>query len=120
MTTANHSTNQQPHGLGNLGQINEGQGQEQFKVLTVAEIEALPEAEYLAYCKQAFAMPTTERTPAEVEANATEILKELNGHNAAPYRCVFCGSPSWYAPEDQTPPPNYCHESDHGTPDTEF
>lgn len=27
MTTANHSTNQQPHGLGNLGQIIEGQEQ---------------------------------------------------------------------------------------------
>ena len=34
----------------------------------------------------------------------------------APFKCVFCGRPSWYAPEDQTPPPDYCHESDHGTP----
>lgn len=34
----------------------------------------------------------------------------------APYRCQFCGQPSWYAPEDQTPPPDYCHESDHGEP----
>lgn len=80
MTTANHSTNQQPNGLGNLGQIIAGQ--EQFKILTTAEIEALPEAKYLAYCKQAFAMPTTGRTLEEIEASATEILKELNGHNA--------------------------------------
>lgn len=80
MTTANHSTNEQLHGLGNLVQIIEGQ--EQFKVLTVAEIEALPEAEYLAYCEKAFAMPATGRTLAEIEASATEILKKLNGHNS--------------------------------------
>lgn len=35
----------------------------------------------------------------------------------APYRCKFCGAPSWYDPTDQTPPPDYCHESDHGEPD---
>lgn len=37
MTTANHSTNQQPHGLGNLVQIIEGQ--EQFK--TRDQIESM-------------------------------------------------------------------------------
>ena len=31
-----------------------------------------------------------------------------------PFRCVFCGAPSWLDPSDQTPPPDYCHESDHG------
>jgi len=33
----------------------------------------------------------------------------------APYNCIFCGSPSWIAPEDQEAPPDYCHESDHGS-----
>lgn len=32
----------------------------------------------------------------------------------APYVCKFCGFPSWIEPSDQTPPPDYCHESDHG------
>ncbi len=34
-----------------------------------------------------------------------------------PYKCKFCGAPSWVDPSDQTPPPDYCHESDHGTPE---
>lgn len=34
-----------------------------------------------------------------------------------PYTCKFCGSPSWLDPYDQTMPPAYCHESDHGEPD---
>lgn len=33
----------------------------------------------------------------------------------APYRCLFCGVPSWVEPSDQRPPPDYCHEEDHGT-----
>ena len=33
----------------------------------------------------------------------------------APYTCKYCGMPSWIAPSDQSPPPDYCHESDHGT-----
>jgi len=35
----------------------------------------------------------------------------------APFVCRFCGAPSWYDPSDQLPPPDYCHESDHGEPD---
>ncbi len=31
-----------------------------------------------------------------------------------PYTCKFCGAPSWYEPSEQIPPPDYCHESDHG------
>ncbi|CBL45367.1 hypothetical protein HDN1F_35350 [gamma proteobacterium HdN1] len=31
-----------------------------------------------------------------------------------PYTCKYCGAPSWLEPCDQTPPPDYCHESDHG------
>lgn len=33
----------------------------------------------------------------------------------APFACKFCGSPSWINPSDQSPPPDYCHEIDHGT-----
>lgn len=32
----------------------------------------------------------------------------------APFTCKFCGAPSWFEPIDQVPPPDYCHESDHG------
>ena len=31
-----------------------------------------------------------------------------------PFACKYCGAPSWVDPSDQTPPPDYCHESDHG------
>ena len=30
------------------------------------------------------------------------------------YICKFCGADSFIDPHEQTPPPNYCHESDHG------
>lgn len=33
-----------------------------------------------------------------------------------PYICKACGQPSWYHPRNQRLPPDYCHESDHGTP----
>ena len=32
-----------------------------------------------------------------------------------PYNCKFCGAGSWIPPEDQEAPPDYGHESDHGT-----
>lgn len=31
--------------------------------------------------------------------------------------CKYCGAPSYLDPSDQTPPPDYCHESDHGEPE---
>jgi len=34
-----------------------------------------------------------------------------------PYLCLFCGAPSWREPSEQVPPPDYCHEEDHGTPE---
>lgn len=34
-----------------------------------------------------------------------------------PYRCQFCGAPSWREPSEQTAPPDYCHPEDHGSPD---
>lgn len=40
----------------------------------------------------------------------------MDTHSHPPYSCKFCGSPSWYEPIDQTPPMDYCHESDHGYP----
>lgn len=35
---------------------------------------------------------------------------------APPFTCKYCGSPSWIEPSDQSLPPDYCHESDHGEP----
>lgn len=40
----------------------------------------------------------------------------MNGQQA-PYRCKFCGQPSWIDPSDQSPPPDYCQEVDHGKSD---
>lgn len=34
-----------------------------------------------------------------------------------PYTCKFCGAPSQLEPIDQTPPPDYCHPSDHEAED---
>lgn len=34
-----------------------------------------------------------------------------------PYRCVWCGAPSWREPGEQPQPPDYCHEGDHDDPD---
>lgn len=31
-----------------------------------------------------------------------------------PFRCVFCGAPSWIDPSDQSAPAAYCHPEDHG------
>lgn len=35
----------------------------------------------------------------------------------APFKCLFCGAPSYVDPSDQEAPPDYCHESDHGSDD---
>ena len=35
-------------------------------------------------------------------------------HNENSFICKFCGAPSYIDPYDQVPPPDYCHESDHG------
>ena len=32
-----------------------------------------------------------------------------------PYMCKFCGAGSYLEPCDQSAPPDYCHESDHGS-----
>lgn len=35
----------------------------------------------------------------------------------APYRCTYCGAPSWREPSDQEAPADYCGEAHHGEPD---
>lgn len=45
------------------------------------------------------------------------MKQEQNEGNRPPYRCVYCGAPSWLEPSEQSPPQDYCHESDHGEPD---
>jgi len=34
-----------------------------------------------------------------------------------PFKCLYCGAPSWVDPSDQSPPPGHCHDDDHGSPD---
>jgi hypothetical protein len=53
-------------------------------------------------------------SPLAVEARAA--IAKAQASEPAPHRCQFCGSPSWVDPSDQSPPPDYCHESDHGEP----
>jgi hypothetical protein len=45
---------------------------------------------------------------------------EEQASEPAPYKCKYCGCPSWYDPSDQSPPPDYCHESDHGEPEPDL
>lgn len=33
----------------------------------------------------------------------------------APFTCQYCGAPSYIDPFDQSPPPDYCHDDDHGS-----
>lgn len=35
----------------------------------------------------------------------------------APFKCTYCGRPSWVDPADQVPPSDYCQDIDHGTGD---
>ena len=37
--------------------------------------------------------------------------------NPPPYSCAYCGMPSWYTPDEQPAPVDYCHEGDHGSPE---
>ena len=45
----------------------------------------------------------------------TSTLFLIAENHEAPFTCKYCGSPSWIDPADQSPPPDYCHEIDHGT-----
>lgn len=53
-------------------------------------------------------------TPIQVSARGGNKSAEQ-----ATFRCVYCGAPSWVDPTDQRPPPDYCHEGDHGEPPVE-
>lgn len=50
-------------------------------------------------------------------AHAVRSIAARPTIKTAPYRCKYCGAPSWIDPSDQVRPPAYCHESDHGEPD---
>lgn len=55
-----------------------------------------------------------------VSAAATDAFRDgwdAIWNKKPPFTCRFCGRPSWVDPSDQTPPPDYCHESDHGEPE---
>jgi len=39
----------------------------------------------------------------------------IAGQHEAPHTCKYCGLPRWIDPSDQSPPPDCCHEIDHGT-----
>lgn len=49
------------------------------------------------------------------EHNTEDIESNAVGNMQAPFRCKYCGADSWIDPSDQSPPPDYCHEIDHGT-----
>lgn len=86
MATSNHPKNQQPHGLGNLVQIDQ-----QSKTVREIAIERGDSEHDIADLEQAFIdmgasiddVPVSGdgRTLIEIEASATECLKELNGWN---------------------------------------
>ena len=44
-------------------------------------------------------------------------LEDVKDRRDPTFKCKYCGAPSFYPPEDQSPPPDYCHESDHGSAD---
>lgn len=46
----------------------------------------------------------------------SECAAAIRARGKAPYTCRYCGRPSWLEPVDQSPPPDYCHDSDHGMP----
>lgn len=55
---------------------------------------------------------------AECAAAVADLAARWNvpfGEQEAPFTCKYCGQPSWIDPSDQSPPPDYCHEIDHGT-----
>lgn len=42
------------------------------------------------------------------------LIEEMQQEGDEIFTCKYCGAPTKYAPEDQSPPADYCHESDHG------
>ena len=47
------------------------------------------------------------------------MMEDLRSFRTEPaYRCKYCGAQSEVHPQDQRPPPDYCHESDHRIDET--
>lgn len=47
------------------------------------------------------------------------MMEDLRSFRDEPaYRCKYCGAQSEVHPQDQRPPPDYCHESDHTIDET--
>lgn len=97
------------HGLGDRFGIDASALAEEVTGATIAQIVAIVEIveRYRFQCQQ---LPPKK---------ALEKVAQLTGFRIAPsrppYQCKYCGAPSWYEPADQIPPPDYCHESDHGS-----
>ena len=57
--------------------------------------------------------------PNDISAERFEVVEDAkplwSNEHQAPFTCKYCGMPSWIDPSDQSPPPDYCHEIDHGT-----
>ena len=82
--------------------------EEYFRVhgtLNVARIEGL--------LRMTVCVEGSEWALPEFKFNESGFL--IIGEHEAPYTCKYCGMPSWIDPSDQSPPPDYCHEIDHGT-----
>lgn len=47
--------------------------------------------------------------------SANDSVFLIAGNHEAPFTCKYCGLQSWIDPSDQSHPPDYCHEIDHGT-----
>lgn len=60
--------------------------------------------------------PDNLTTTREKYDQALALLREAA--DSPPHTCKFCGAPSWLDPSEQDPPPDYCHESDHGSPES--
>jgi hypothetical protein len=53
--------------------------------------------------------------PAAVQQQVAALTVALLYTGVAPFRCAFCGAPSWVLPEEQVAPSDYCHPEDHGS-----
>lgn len=87
------------------------------------EADTVQEAKELGQ-RQAFNQEADDAASTE-SPNDFSVLAVYEGHHLEdvknridpPYRCNFCGERSFIHPQDQEPPPSYCHPVDHGTPD---
>ena len=54
--------------------------------------------------------------PSVAQAIIEELAHEQLARHEPPFKCKYCWSLSWIDPSEQSLPPDYCHESDHGEP----